>query len=314
MFENSEYIYEVYKEGSFSAAARKLYISQPSLSASVKRIEERVGYPIFDRSVKPVGLTELGKKYVESMLEIRRIREDFEKYVSDYGSLKAGELRLGGTNLVASHVMPKLIQKFKAAYPGVNVELSEALSQELENRLSDGRVDMIIDYSVPDTELFDGAKMEDEYLVLTVPASYEINKKLENYRLDIKDIKNGSFAEGKVPVVPLKKFSGVPFVLLKKRNDTYRRAIKMCAEAGFTPETSFISPQQTTAYHVCESGMGAAFVSSILLREITESPKLVYYRLGSEYAHRELSVFWKRERYITRAMEEFIKIAAPGHN
>lgn len=54
MFQGMEYIYEVYKEKSFSKAAAALFISQPSLSANVKRVENRIGYPIFDRSTKPL--------------------------------------------------------------------------------------------------------------------------------------------------------------------------------------------------------------------------------------------------------------------
>ena len=57
MFQGMEYIYEVYKEKSFSRAAANLFISQPSLSANVKRVEKRIGYPIFYRSTKPLGLT-----------------------------------------------------------------------------------------------------------------------------------------------------------------------------------------------------------------------------------------------------------------
>ncbi len=53
MFEGKEYVYEVYKEKSFSKAAKNLYISQPSLSATIKRIENRIGFPIFDRSITP---------------------------------------------------------------------------------------------------------------------------------------------------------------------------------------------------------------------------------------------------------------------
>lgn len=57
MFQGMEYVYEVYKERSFSRAARNLYISQPSLSASIRRIEARIGAPIFDRSTTPISLT-----------------------------------------------------------------------------------------------------------------------------------------------------------------------------------------------------------------------------------------------------------------
>ena len=60
MFQGMKYVYEVYKEKSFSKAAASLFISQPSLSANVKRIENRIGSPIFDRSTKPLQLTEVG--------------------------------------------------------------------------------------------------------------------------------------------------------------------------------------------------------------------------------------------------------------
>ena len=63
IFDGMDYVYAVYKEKSFTKAARNLYISQPSLSASVKHVEERLGSPIFDRSTKPFTLTECGKKF-----------------------------------------------------------------------------------------------------------------------------------------------------------------------------------------------------------------------------------------------------------
>lgn len=56
MFQGMEYVYAVYQAKSFSKAAKELFISQPSLSASVKRIENKIGYPIFDRSTKPFSL------------------------------------------------------------------------------------------------------------------------------------------------------------------------------------------------------------------------------------------------------------------
>ena len=64
MFRGMEYVYEVYREKSFSKAARNLYISQPALSAAVRRVEEELNSPIFDRSRNPVGLTECGEHYI----------------------------------------------------------------------------------------------------------------------------------------------------------------------------------------------------------------------------------------------------------
>ena len=68
MFQGMEYIYEVYKEKSFSKAAAALFISQPSLSANVKRVENRIGYPIFDRSTNLL-VTERRKTLIYRLLK-----------------------------------------------------------------------------------------------------------------------------------------------------------------------------------------------------------------------------------------------------
>ena len=83
LYNGMEYIYTVYKERSFTKAAKKLFISQPSLSASVKHIEEKVGYPIFDRGTKPISLTECGRKYIESVEKIMAVEDEFEVKIED---------------------------------------------------------------------------------------------------------------------------------------------------------------------------------------------------------------------------------------
>lgn len=309
IFENMDYIFEVYNEGSFSKAAKNLYISQPSLSASVKRVEDRLGYPIFDRSTKPLRLTEFGEKYIESMLSIRKIEKDFMDYINDYGGLKTGTLKFGGTNLVSSLVAPKLINSFRTLYPQIEVELIEGITEDLEEMLDAGTLDMVMDYSMPYADCFDYVKLADEYLVLTVPKDFPINDSIREYAVNIDDIRNGKILEDSIPPVPLSYFSEIPFVLLKKKNDTYKRAMKMCADAGFEPRKIFESAQQMTAYHVCSSGMGAAFVSSMLLSRVAKNPDLVYYKLDSELSRRELCLLWKKERYLTRTMEEFKALA-----
>ena len=66
MFSNMRYIYKIYKEGSFSKAAKDLYISQPSLSATLKKVEQKIGMPLFERSTNPIQLTECGKQYIKT--------------------------------------------------------------------------------------------------------------------------------------------------------------------------------------------------------------------------------------------------------
>ena len=94
MFQGMEYVYAVYKAKSFSKAAKELFISQPSLSASIKRIEKKMGYPIFDRSTKPLQLTEYGEAYIRAVEQMMMIKNEFSNYINDLGELKAGCLYL----------------------------------------------------------------------------------------------------------------------------------------------------------------------------------------------------------------------------
>ena len=95
MFQGMGYVYAVYQEGSVSKAAKQLCISQPSLSANIKRIEDRIGYPLFDRSTKPLTLTDCGETYIHAVEQMMETEREFVNYVNDWGILKTGSLILG---------------------------------------------------------------------------------------------------------------------------------------------------------------------------------------------------------------------------
>lgn len=80
MLKEMGYVYAVYKEKSFSRAAQKLFISQPALSAMVKKAEQEIGVLIFDRSTTPISLTAAGKYYITQAKEIIRIQNEMKAY------------------------------------------------------------------------------------------------------------------------------------------------------------------------------------------------------------------------------------------
>ena len=73
MRQELEYVYEVYKSGSLSKAAEKLYITQPALSMAIKKIESSIGMTLFDRKVRPFQLTEAGWLYINAITRIKKI-------------------------------------------------------------------------------------------------------------------------------------------------------------------------------------------------------------------------------------------------
>lgn len=307
MFRGMEYVYAVYKEKSFSKAAEKLFISQPSLSANVKREEQSIGYPIFDRSTKPFGLTEPGKKYIEVVERILNIQEDFANYLNDFGELRTGKLVLGGSSLYSSWVIPPLMGDFTKKYPLVQIELIEETTANLQKMLRVGDVDFVLDNCDMDEEVFARKMYQKEYLFLAVPKYLKVNEKLREYCVDVEQIRNFGFLDEKVRPVDLSLFSEEAFILLKPENDTRIRAMELCKQHGFTPNIVFELDQQMTSYNVTCSGMGVSFISNTLISKVPESSEVVYYKLAGEKACRNLYFYWKRSGYLSKVMQAFLE-------
>lgn len=307
LFQGMEYVYEVYRQGSFLAAAQKLFISQPSVSASVRRVEERIGSQIFDRSVKPLALTECGEHYIAAVEEIMTIERDFSEYLNDSAGLRRGHLVLGGSSLFSGLVLPPLMAGFSRRYPQIGQSLVEETSARLGELLVQGRVDLVADFRIPNPEC-DSCLLEEDALLLAVPAGLAVNEGLKKYRLP--QSLAGRSDPGRIPPVPLEAFSEVPFILQKPENDSRQRADNMLREAGVQPKVVMEFDQQMTSYLVASSGMGAGFVSTMLVSRLRPNPELAFYRLGGPFSRRQARLIWKRGRYRTRAMEAFLAFAA----
>ena len=310
LFQGLKYVYAVYREGSFSKAAEKLYISQPSLSANVRRVEEAVGYPLFDRSTKPLHMTEQGLAYIRAAEKILEAEREFSDCVNDLGGLKTGTLLIGGSSLFSSWVLPPLITAFSRQYPGVHLELMEESSRELIHALADGRIDLMLDNTALDPMIFEGFLLREETLLLAVPASFPINEALTPFQIPLPSIMDGTFRQDGRPAAALSSFAGQPFILMRPDNDTGARAAAICQEAGFEPDILLTLDQQMTTYNLTLSGLGISFISDTLIRNVPFHENIVYYALSGERVRRKLWLYRKRERYVTRAMEEFLRIAA----
>ena len=309
LFSGMEYIYAVYKEKSFSAAAKKLFISQPSLSASVRRVEDRIGYPIFDRSTKPLSLTDCGHRYIRSVEQIMAVQTDFSNYLSDWGELKIGTLMLGGSSLYSSQVMPAIIRRFSEKYPGVKVGLIEGSSEKLQAMLQEGTLDIIMDNFTLDSTVYDRLVYKTERLFLAVPKQFAINDLMNRYCISAEDVAKGPDAWVHCRAVPLAAFSDEPFIFLKPENDTGKRARMFCSNAGFVPNVLFEMDQQMTSYQISRSGLGICFLSDTLISCVMDDDQLVYYALDPVSSQRNLCLYRKRGHYAGRAADEFFRIA-----
>ena len=112
MFKKMEYAYAVYKEQSFSKAAEKLYVSQPCLSAAIKKIEEEAGVPLFERRYSSVRPTQIGLEYIESIEQIMDIQKSFAAKIYDMKNYEYGSLSIGASTYVTSYIIPQIVEQF----------------------------------------------------------------------------------------------------------------------------------------------------------------------------------------------------------
>ena len=308
MFRWRHYVYEVYKEKSFSKAAQNLYISQPSLSARIKKIEDTLGVPLFDRSTTPLRLTESGEVYIKAAEEIMQIEQQVENYINNLTTLKTGHLSVGASNLFAAYVLPSLITKFKESYPDIDIQLTEGNTTQLELMLSNNSIDFVIDNYNYDSNQYSKELYCSENILLAVPKTFGVNKELLDYQLSLTQIKNESNTLALSESVPLKKLSQIPFILLTPGNDSRTRADKLCREAGFRPNIVLELNQQSTAYMAASTQLGATFISDTLVMQLPSFENLVYYRLSGSEAKRDVFFYYKKHKIKTRVMEEFLSM------
>lgn len=313
MFKYKKYIWEVYKERSFSKAASNLYISQPSLSARIIRIEKELGMPIFDRSTSPLRLTEFGEMYLKAIEDVNEIEEGLENYIRDTNLLRKGSLSIGASNIFAAYVLPPIIAEFKKSYPEVKIRLIEGNTETLETLLSSNKLDMVIDNNHYDAELYDKALYSEEKILLAAPKIFAECESLGAYALDEECIRTKGYWSDACRGVPLCAFRTVPFVLLTPNNDTRIRADKMCKEAGFRPTVALEVHQQATAYMIATTRIGATFISDQMVEKMAAHDTMAYYKIDSPAATRGVYFYFKKHKYKTRAMQEFMNLIA-RHN
>ena len=299
------YVYEVYRQRSFTRAAQALYISQPSLSQMIRKAEGRIGTTIFDRSTSPIGLTEAGRAYIRAAEQVLQIESDLRRYLDDAERCITGVLTLGGAMLFTSYVLPPLLSTFSERYPGV--ELHEAPTARLKEQLQEGTLDFAVDNSAFDPAVYEARLFKREQVILAVPRAFAVNEAAARFRLSAADL-----LREETPRAPLSLFQDTPFLMLKEGNDTRERAEHLCARAGFSPKIRLQLDQQLAAYTLAGYGLGAAFISDKLAVSAPPDERLYFYRIDSPDVERSISLFYKRTRVFSAPMRAFLDLLPAG--
>ena len=308
MEQDMKYIYQVYVDGSFSAAAEHLYMSQPALSLAVKRVEENVGAELFDRSHRPLTLTEAGQAYIDTLHYIRYLEEDLSHRIEDLRGLQTGTLRLGGTHFLNCYILAPILASFTKKYPGVQLELYEDSAVKLQARLQKRELDLTFSCAPEIVEQFEHRPAFYDHVLLAVHQDTPLPEELDALSLSAEDIMKRRHLEPNCPKADLQLFRDVDFILLREGNNLFSRGNQMFREAGFTPKIKMSISQMVTSYRLADNGLGAAFVSDRLVR--SRHSHLRFFKINSDYADRLFYFLLPKRDYTPFAVRSFIDFAA----
>ncbi len=136
-----EYLLAVANCGSFSAAAERCFVTQPSLSMQVKSLEDELGVILLDRSKKPVIPTEAGTVVLERIRETLKCYNNIKESVAELKGETAGRLRLGVIPTIAPYLLHKFIPNFVKQFPKVELEISEMVTADIVQALKRDNID-----------------------------------------------------------------------------------------------------------------------------------------------------------------------------
>ncbi len=182
------YILAVNQEKHFRKAAEKCFVSQPTLSVAVKKLEEELGVCLFERHKHEILTTPIGQKVIELSEEILKLSKNIKELAKEYQGDLSAELKIGAIYTIAPYLFPKLIPNFHALAPNVPLIIEENYTHILAEKLKTGELDIAIlslPFDEPNIETF---SLYEEPFKLIFPKETKTDKK--SYLKSIDQIQN----------------------------------------------------------------------------------------------------------------------------
>jgi LysR family hydrogen peroxide-inducible transcriptional activator len=140
-FVQLEYIVALDSHRHFASAAAHCYVTQPTLSMQINKLEQSLGLKLFDRSKQPVIPTEAGKEIIAEARKILAGKDTITELVESRKGVLSGELRVGIIPTLAPYLLPLFVQRFTKLYPKVRLIITELMTENIITRLREGRLD-----------------------------------------------------------------------------------------------------------------------------------------------------------------------------
>lgn len=298
------YIKAILDKGSFSGAADSLFISQPSLSQFISRVEKELNAEILVRKSAPVKLTEEGEIFYSSLKQINIINDKTYESIQDIKNLERGNITIGALGYHSIGIISKVLEKFHIDYPGVKVNIMDGSILELEKFARDGKVDFSLLIKPNYNENLNYFDLGEENILVAINKDHKLVKE-----------KNITFPQGKLyPYVDLNDLTDENFIVLpieKRLRRSYEEAINIMDN---TPKYIIETNDVINSLILASAGIGVAFCPDILSEIYKNSLNLVYLNPIQVIKKRKIIAGFNSAFPLSKSAEKFLSYLMEFYN
>lgn len=306
----AKYAYEVYQKGSFTKAAKNLYISQPSLSAAISRLEGELGFRIFDRTTIPCSLTAEGRIYIESLEEIIESESNMRKRISEISDTDNGSITIGGSSLASYSILTDICAEFYRLYPKINVTLdigNVGSSAVLFDKLDNKELDVLVTYLSQHTKYIIEPIFE-ERLVIALHKNMRGAEKLLPLALTRDEILAKSYSPDR-EIADTSVFRDIEFLDFYRKSDTFRRMMKILGSYKSSPYKIQNARHSEMHYNLMCAGIGAVLTTTVAIAQKPYDENILFFMPKSEDSYRKIYLAYNSTSKDNPLINNFIKTA-----
>jgi DNA-binding transcriptional LysR family regulator len=278
------YFVAVARTGSFSRAAERCFVSQPSLSQQIQKLERRLGQQLFERLGRRILLTDAGRKLLDRAPAILAAVDDTERLIRENDSPDDGHVAVGAIPTIAPYLLPSALKHFLRRFPRVQVTVQEDVTAHLIEAVAAAELDLaLIALPINDVRLqVEALFVEPLFLALT-PGHPLANRR----RIALEDVRDE------------------PFIILQDMHCLGDQVLSFCKANGCQPRIACRSAQIATIQSLIAAGQGISLLPA-MARRADRGNGRVYHELAGTPPTRTIAVAWHRHRYHSPAAERFV--------
>ena len=306
---SAKYVYQVYRERSFSAAAKSLYISQPALSAAIARLEKELGIRIFDRSTIPLSLTPQGRIYIEAMEEIMESESNMRRRIRALSDVSGGSITIGGSSYASYFLMTSFCSAFHQKFPNIRVTLdigNVGNSEVLWDKMQNDEVDLIMTY-ISEHSKFVTEPLLSERFIIAMHKNMKGAEALRPLALTRQEIISGNYDKNR-EIEDMSVFRDIEF--FQYESVTAQRMTRLLGDFKTAPYTIINARHSQMHYNLMCTGIGAVMISdTVIAKTEHDAENLLFFVPRSRDSYRTIYLARKHGALENPIIRNFIQVA-----